>query len=222
MHLQALLWLFLPVIVAVGSAMLSYYIMQARMEVALSKERESLAEARAAIHSHKITMEERIKATEEAARRAALDELMQDIRIEERSYVRDSNTAEGSRRSMVMQERVFFRNLPMSSWSEREMLIEEGPSNSLSERTPSEHTDDMSGNMLSAGPLPVAPVPVAIDSHRGRTASVSGVPQPETRIAVSKVLDKTPVKAMDPEVSAPPSRPESRTLVAVHAAFGSQ
>ncbi len=60
---------------------------------------------------------------------------MHDIRVEERSYLRDSNSPDGARRSMVMQERVFFRNLPMSGWSEREMVVEEGPANSLSPRT---------------------------------------------------------------------------------------
>lgn len=196
MQLQAFLWLFLPVFVAGGSALLSYYIMQARMEVALAKERESLAEARAVINSHKATLEERIRATEEAARRAALDELMQDIRVEERSYVRDLNTPAGARRSMVMQERVFFRNLPMSGWSEREMLIEEGPANSLAPRA-----ENFEATVLSAPP-PAAALP-------------------ETRFPVSK----TPAKALDPVVQraapAPPRR-EPRTLIAAHAAFGAQ
>jgi hypothetical protein len=193
MHLQAFLWLFLPLIVAGGSAMLAYYIMQARMEVALSKERESLAEARATIESHKVTMEERIRATEEAARRAALDELMHDIRVEERSYVRDSNTQEGARRTMVMQERVFFRNLPMSGWAEREMVIEEGPANSLSARS-----DKFEPPVIAAA------APVAIDSRRPRPVPAA---EPETRIAVSKNLE--PVTP----------RRENRTLVA---AFGAQ
>jgi hypothetical protein len=127
-HLQELLWLFLPLLVAAGSALLAYVLMHARMEVAVAKERETLAETRAALQSHKITMEERIKATEESIRRSTLEEVMRDIRIEERSYVRDTHTAEGTRRSMVMQERIFFRNIPMSSWTEREMLIEQtGP-----------------------------------------------------------------------------------------------
>ena len=203
MHLQAFLWLFLPLFVAGGSAMLAYYIMQARMEVALAKERESLAEARATIHSHKVTMDERIKATEEAARRAALDELMHDIRVEERSYVRDSNSATGARRSMVMQERVFFRNLPMSSWSEREMVIEEGPANSLSERT-----ENFEATVVSAGP-----VPIAIDSRR----TPQPTPAPETRFAVSKTLE--PIVQPAPT---PAPRRDTRTLVAVHAAFGAQ
>ena len=59
MQMEAFLWLFLPVFVAGGSALLSYFVMQARMEVALAKERESLAEAHAMISSHKVTLDER-------------------------------------------------------------------------------------------------------------------------------------------------------------------
>jgi hypothetical protein len=126
MQMEAFLWLFLPVFVAGGSALLSYYIMQARMEVAVARERESLAEARSTITAQKITMEERIKATEEATKRMALDEFMQDFRVDERSYMRESKSLTASKRSMVMQERLFFRNIPLSNWIEREMVIEEG------------------------------------------------------------------------------------------------
>src|SRR5271169_3027531 len=126
MHMEAFLWMFLPVFVAAGSALLSFCIMQAKMEVALAKERESLAEARATISSQKVTMEERIKATEEATKRHALDEFMQDFRVEERSYVRESKSLSSANKSMVMQERLFFRNIPLSNWIEREMVVEEG------------------------------------------------------------------------------------------------
>lgn len=126
MHMDAFLWMFLPVFVAGGSALLSFYIMQARMEVAIARERESLAEARATISSQKITMEERIKATEEATKRHALDDFMADFRVEERSYVRESKSLASSTKSMVMQERLFFRNIPLSNWIEHEMIVEEG------------------------------------------------------------------------------------------------
>jgi len=126
MLMDAFLWVFLPAFVAGGSALLSFYIMQARMEVALAKERESLAEARATITSQKDTMEERIKATEEAVKRRSLDEFMQDFRVEERSYVRESRSLSALRKTMVMQERLFFRNIPLSNWIEREMIVEEG------------------------------------------------------------------------------------------------
>jgi hypothetical protein len=126
MHMDAFLWLFLPVFVAGGSALLSFYIMQARMEVAISKERETLAEARATINSQRVTTEERIKAAEESTKRHSLDEFMQDFRVEERSYMRDSKSLTAAKRTMVMQERLFFRNIPLSNWIEREMIIEEG------------------------------------------------------------------------------------------------
>jgi len=126
MHMEAFLWMFLPVFVAGGSSLLSFYIMQARMEVALAKERESLAEARATITSQKVTMEERIKATEEATKRLAMDEFMHDFRVEERSYARESKSLTASKKTMVMQERLFFRNIPLSNWIEHEMIVEEG------------------------------------------------------------------------------------------------
>jgi hypothetical protein len=126
MQMEAFLWMFLPLFVAGGSALLSYFIMQARMEVALAKERESLAEARAMISSHKVTLDERVKATEEACKRQALDDFMHDIRVEERSYIRETKSLHALKKTMVMQERIFFRNIPLSNWIEREMLIEDG------------------------------------------------------------------------------------------------
>ena len=126
MHLDALLWLFLPVFVAGGSALLSFYIMQAKMEVAVSKERETLAEAQATISSQKVMMEERIRATEESVKRVAMDEFLKDFRVEERSYVRETKSLDEAKRSMIMQERLFFRNIPLSDWVEHEMVVEIG------------------------------------------------------------------------------------------------
>ena len=126
MHLDALLWMFLPLLIAAGSALLAFSIMQARMEVAISKEREALAEARAALNTQKVSLEERVKATEQSTRRQALDDFMQDIRVEERSYLRESKSMFSTRKLMVVQERLYFRNIPLSNWVEHEMLLEEG------------------------------------------------------------------------------------------------
>jgi len=125
MQPDAMLWILLPVFIAAGSALLSYYIMQARMEVAISKERENLAEARAEIRTQKNTMEERIRATEQEMRRKALDDFMQDFRVEERHYFKENRNQLSSKKSMVMQERLFFRNIPLSNWVEHELLVEE-------------------------------------------------------------------------------------------------
>lgn len=171
MNLDAFLWLFLPVFVAGGSALLAYYIMQARMDVALAKERETLAEARAAIVSHKITLEERLRATEESSKRKALDDFMQDIRIEERSYVRESKSLDGARKTMVMQERLFFRNIPLSNWIEHEMVVEEGKNRELGGKE-----SVFTGASLGASATPALP-------------TLGG--SPEARVAISRLLDET-------------------------------
>jgi hypothetical protein len=125
MQPDALLWILLPVFIAAGSALLSYFVMQSRMDVAIAREREVLAEARAETRLQKNTMEERVKATEQEARRKALDDFMQDFRIEERHYFRENTSDSVRQKSMVLQERLYFRNIPLSNWVEHEMLVEE-------------------------------------------------------------------------------------------------
>jgi len=124
-QIDALLWILLPVFIAGGSALLSFYIMQARMEVALAKEREHLAEARAEIRTQKSTLEERVRSTEQETRGKALDEFMQDFRVEERHYFRENKLEAGRQKSMILQERLYFRNLPLSNWVEHEMVVEQ-------------------------------------------------------------------------------------------------
>jgi hypothetical protein len=191
--MEAFLWMFLPVFVAGGSSLLSFYIMQARMEVALAKERESLAEARATITSQKVTMEERIKATEEATKRQAMDEFMQDFRVDERSYARESKSLTSSKKTMVMQERLFFRNIPLSNWIEHEMIVEEG-------------TD-----------LDQLPKESVFATSTITTTSIAppAAPQTEDRLSISKFLDDV--------TAGHRNRKESKVLVATSvAAFGAQ
>jgi hypothetical protein len=124
--MESLLWILLPVFVATGSALLSFFIMQARMEVAIAKERENLAVAQAAISSHKEILDEKVRAAEEASHRKAFDSFLQDFRVEERHYVRENKSLFIQRKSMILQERLFFRNIPLSNWVEHEMVVEEG------------------------------------------------------------------------------------------------
>src|SRR5580704_1947164 len=149
--------------------------MQAKLEVALSKERESLAEARAIINSQKVTMEEKVKATEASSRRVALDEFMQDFRVEERSYARETKSANSMRKSMIMQERLFFRNIPLSNWIEREMVLEEG-------------TD------LDQLPKESVFQTATIASHITTTSIAPGpVETSEDRLTISKFLDEVSI-----------------------------
>jgi hypothetical protein len=124
--MESLLWILLPVFVAAGSALLSFFIMQARMEVAIAKERENLAVAQATIGSHKEILEEKIRAAEEASKRKAFDTFLEEFRVEERHYMRENKSLFLQRKSMILQERLFFRNIPLSNWVEHEMVVEEG------------------------------------------------------------------------------------------------
>jgi hypothetical protein len=124
--MEALLWIVLPVLVAGGSALLAFYIMQARLDVAVAKEREAVSEARVLLEAHKKAMEETIRATEEHTKRKALDEFLADVRTEERHYLRENKMLFMNKKSLVLQERIFFRNIPLSNWVEHEMVIEEG------------------------------------------------------------------------------------------------
>jgi hypothetical protein len=204
MHLDALLWLFLPVFVAGGSALLSFYIMHAKLEVAVSKERETLAVAEATIHSQKVMMEERIRATEESVKRAALDEFLKDFRVEERSYVRDTKSLDEAKRSMIMQERLFFRNIPLSDWVEHEMVIEVGSDL----RRLQEQVSVFGGASLPAG----SHSSLHGGSHSGMSTSLQTT---EGRLPISKLLDNTA-----PAGRPPAPRPNS--LMPVHAGFGAQ
>jgi hypothetical protein len=126
MQFDALIWVLLPLFIAAGSALLSFYIMSARMEVAVAKEREALADTKATLRAHEATTVERVKAAEQEARRKSLDDFMQEFRVEERHYVRENKSLLMRKKSVVLQERLYFRNIPLSNWVEHEMTIEEG------------------------------------------------------------------------------------------------
>lgn len=124
--MDVLLWILMPVLVSAGSGLLTYKIMQSRIEVVRAGIEKELAEAQAALTVSQKLAEERIKAGEEAARRKAFDDFLADVRIEERHYLRESRSLLASRRYMVLQERVCFRNIPLSDWTEKQLLVEEG------------------------------------------------------------------------------------------------
>jgi hypothetical protein len=124
--MDAILWIFLPVFIAAGSALLSFYIMQARMEVAIAREREATAQTRAQMSCHEQMAVEKIKAAEETAERRALENFLGEIRVEERHYMRENKSLFLNRKAMVLQERLYFRNIPLSNWIEHEMTLEEG------------------------------------------------------------------------------------------------
>jgi hypothetical protein len=124
--MNPLWWVVWSAICAVGTGLLVYFIMQSRMEVLLSKQREELAEARATLAAQKESLQNSLRNTEESTRRQAMDDFLADIRIEERHYTREHKMLFLTRKCLVRQERIFFRNIPLSNWIEQEMPIQEG------------------------------------------------------------------------------------------------
>jgi hypothetical protein len=124
--MDALLWILLPGFAAVASGLLAYYIMQSRMEVALARERESTAQARGTLEAEKVSLEQALNGAKESARREALDEFLADVHVEQRHYVRENKLLFQNRKALVLQERIFFRNIPLSNWIEHEIILQDG------------------------------------------------------------------------------------------------
>lgn len=124
--MNPVLWVALPGFCVLATGALVYFIMQSRMEVLLSKQREELASARAELAAQKEHLRESVRCAEESAQHRAFDDFLADIRIEERQYTREHKLLFVTRKSLVRQERIFFRNIPLSNWIEHEMPIEDG------------------------------------------------------------------------------------------------
>jgi hypothetical protein len=127
---EALLWVLLPGFVAVAAGVLAWFVMQSRMEVALANQRESMAEARGTLEAEraaiKASFQSAVRAAEETARRQAFDSFLGEISVEQRHYIRENRRLGQNRRSLILQERMFFRNLPLSDWIEHEIVLQDG------------------------------------------------------------------------------------------------
>jgi hypothetical protein len=128
--MDALLSILLPGFAAIASGVLAWFVMQSRMEVALAQQRENLAESRGALGAEKSALEASLgaalRAAGETARREALDNFLAELRVEQRHYTRENRTLTQNRKSLVLQERMYFRNIPLSDWIEHEIMMEDG------------------------------------------------------------------------------------------------
>jgi hypothetical protein len=128
--MDALLWILLPGFVAVASGVLAWFVTQSRMEVKLAEQRETLAVERGAIQAERSAMEASLttalRAAEESARRQAFDNFLAELKVEQRHYTRENRLLTSRRKSLVLQERMYFRNLPLSDWIEHEIALDEG------------------------------------------------------------------------------------------------
>ena len=128
--METLLWVLLPGFVAVASGLLVWFVMESRMEVKLAQEKERLAGERHAMEARnsvlESSLEPTIRAAEESAKRRALESFLGELRVEQRHYTREQRLLQHSRKTLILQERMYFRNLPLSDWIEHEIALEEG------------------------------------------------------------------------------------------------
>ena len=128
--MEALLWVLLPGFAAVGTGLLAWFVMQSRMEVALAQQREQLAETRGALDAERnalsSTLDTALRAAEATAKYESLDNFLGELRVEQRHYTKENRMLMNSRKSLVLQERMYFRNIPLSDWIEHEILLEDG------------------------------------------------------------------------------------------------
>ena len=127
--MEAAFWVLLPGFVAIASALLAWFIMQSRMEVKLAEQRETLSELKGQLKAEREAMAAQMAtamhAAEETARRQAFDNFLGELKVEQRHYTRENRMLMNSRKSLVLQERMYFRNIPLSDWIEHEITLDD-------------------------------------------------------------------------------------------------
>ena len=125
--MEAALWIGLPAFAALASGILAWFVMQSRMEVKLAEAREQLAADKGAIVAEREAMEAQLqtamRAAQERAHREALDAFLGEMKVEQRHYTRETRGLTQTRKSLVLQERMYFRNIPLSDWIEHEIMV---------------------------------------------------------------------------------------------------
>jgi len=128
--METALLILLPGFVALASGVLAWFVMQSRMDVKLAELREALASERGALEAEKealkTSLETALRAAEETAKRKAFDGFLNDISVEQRHYTRENRLLLHNRKSLVLQERMYFRNIPLSDWIEHEIIVDDG------------------------------------------------------------------------------------------------
>lgn len=120
-----ILWVLMPAFTAAGAALLICFMMRCRMDEAIARERGALKELQSALLTQRQLLESAITDARAEAKRMAFDEFLNDFRVERRQYVRKSRVFFMSRQTLVVRERILFRNLPLSNWVEHSVTLEE-------------------------------------------------------------------------------------------------
>jgi hypothetical protein len=107
---EFLFWMILPILVAIGSAYVVWLLMQSRIQVLTAHYQAAVAK-----------ME-----NDPVPRRLSPEDLLADLRMERRRFVRRVAGARGPETTLITQERLYLRNLPLTSWMQEEVPLGAG------------------------------------------------------------------------------------------------
>src|SRR5437588_7654667 len=106
-----LLWILALGLAAGGAAILVAFMMRCRMNEAIAAEQAAVLQVIGALEIQKRTFERAIRDAKIEAKRKAFDEFLGEFHVEQRQYLRESKRFLQNRKTLVMAERVMFRNL---------------------------------------------------------------------------------------------------------------
>jgi hypothetical protein len=98
----------MPAVAAGGAAYLVWLVMQARIRVLAANYQAALARS------------------PNGGEPPGLEELLSYLRYERRRFLRRMATAKGPENTIISQERIYFRNIPLTAWMEEEIPLGAG------------------------------------------------------------------------------------------------
>jgi hypothetical protein len=114
---EAVFWFAWPGLVAVGSASLVWIIMQARIRLLAGKYQAALAQLE----------------REYVAKLPSVEQLLAELRLERRRFLRRMAGPEGYDTTVLTLERLYFRQIPLTGWMQEEIPL--GGGEELGEQT---------------------------------------------------------------------------------------
>ncbi|GEM_PF-2666220 len=108
---EVVFWIVLPVLVALGATYLVWLLMQARIQVLAARYQSAVS---------------KVESDCAAGRRPGLEELLAELRLERRRFLRRVPGVKGTETTLITQERLYLRNLPLTSWMQEEVPLGAG------------------------------------------------------------------------------------------------
>ena len=107
---ELVFWVILPALVALGAAYLVWLLMQARIQVLTAHYQTAVAKVE----------------SDCAPRRPGVEDLLSDLRMERRRFVRRVPGPKGVETTVITQERLYLRNIPLTGWMHDELPLGTG------------------------------------------------------------------------------------------------